>query len=158
MASNLRYIGLDVGESRTGVAVSAPGTSLATPLGAVKGRGASAIAEGVKSLLESAVRAGRIESGASYGGIVAGLPLNQEGGESGAAGRVREIVDAVAANLELPLYFMDERYTTKRMMAADRESGRSARKGRENIDARSAAEILESFLRSQMQENPDDAR
>lgn len=153
-----RLIGLDIGKARTGVAVSIPGTSFAAPLGTAAARTADEIAIGVKHLVEAAVNDGRLESETRFTGLVCGLPLAASGGESGATCFVRETAAKIAEILELPIFFVDERYTTRRMQSADRESGRSAKKGKENIDARAAAEILESYLQAMMREKTEDEK
>ncbi len=141
-----RIIGLDIGEARTGVAVSIPGTSFAAPLGTAVARTAPEIAAEIKRLVDFAMKEGRIEGETVFALIVAGLPLAQGGEDSPASLKVRKIAEEVGRELSLAVRFVDERYTTRKMQSADRESGRSAKKGKENIDARAAAEILESYL------------
>lgn len=144
--SKTRIIGLDIGDAKTGVAVSIPGTSFATPLGTAVARNAREIAAEIKRLIDFAMQDGKIEAEAAFSLIVAGLPLAPGGEDSQASLKARNIAKEIGAELSLSVRFVDERYTTRRMQSADKESGRSAKKGKENIDARAAAEILETYL------------
>lgn len=78
--------------------------------------------------------------------VVIGLPLDQSGNETVRAAKVREWGEYVASGIELRAAFVDERYTTRRMIAADKASKRRAKDGKANIDARAAAEILQSYI------------
>lgn len=129
-----RIMGVDFGESRTGLAVSDPARFLASGLGNVQGGGLEKTAERVLAV------AG--EQGAVA--LVLGLPVNMNGTEGPKAARIREF----AAILErtLPVYLMDERMTT---MAAARflnETNTRGKKRRGVIDTLSAEIILQNAL------------
>ena len=129
-----RIMGVDFGESRTGLAVSDPARFLASGLGNVQGGGLEKTAERVLAV------AG--EQGAVA--LVLGLPMNMNGTEGPKAARIREF----AAILErtLPVYLMDERMTT---MAAARflnETNTRGKKRRGVIDTLSAEIILQNAL------------
>ena len=129
-----RIMGVDFGESRTGLAVSDPARFLASGLGNVQGGGLEKTAE-------------RILAVAAEQGVVAlvlGLPVNMNGTEGPKAARIREL----AAILErtLPVYLIDERMTT---MAAARflnETNTRGKKRRGVIDTLSAEIILQNAL------------
>lgn len=129
-----RIMGVDFGESRTGLAVSDPARFLASGLGNVQGGGLEKTAE---RILAVAAEQGAVA-------LVLGLPVNMNGTEGPKAARIREL----AAILErtLPVYLMDERMTT---MAAARflnETNTRGKKRRGVIDTLSAEIILQNAL------------
>jgi putative Holliday junction resolvase len=129
-----RIMGVDFGESRTGLAVSDPARFLASGLGNVQGGGLKKTAE---RILAVAAEQGAVA-------LVLGLPVNMNGTEGPKAARIREL----AAILErtLPVYLMDERMTT---MAAARflnETNTRGKKRRGVIDTLSAEIILQNAL------------
>lgn len=129
-----RVLGVDYGESRTGLAVSDLSRFLASGLGNVQGGGLEKTAERILAVAS--------EQGAVA--IVLGLPVNMNGTEGPKAERIREL----AAILErtLPVYLMDERMTT---MAAARflnETNTRGKKRRGVIDTLSAQIILQNAL------------
>ena len=129
-----RIMGVDFGESRTGLAVSDPARFLASGLGNVQGGGLERTAE---RILAVAAEQGAVA-------LVLGLPVNMNGTEGPKAARIREL----AAILErtLPVYLMDERMTT---MAAARflnETNTRGKKRRGVIDTLSAEIILQNAL------------
>lgn len=129
-----RIMGVDFGESRTGLAVSDPARFLASGLGNVQGGGLEKTAE---RILAVATEQGAVA-------LVLGLPVNMNGTEGPKAVRIREL----AAILErtLPVYLMDERMTT---MAAARflnETNTRGKKRRGVIDTLSAEIILQNAL------------
>ncbi len=129
-----RIMGVDFGESRTGLAVSDPARFLASGLQNVQGGGLEKTAERILAVAK--------EQGAVA--LVLGLPVNMNGTEGPKAARIREL----AAILErtLPVYLMDERMTT---MAAARflnETNTRGKKRRGVIDTLSAEIILQNAL------------
>ena len=129
-----RVLGVDYGESRTGLAVSDLSRFLASGLGNVQGGGLEKTAERILA----------VASEQSAVAIVLGLPVNMNGTEGPKAERIREL----AAILErtLPVYLIDERMTT---MAAARflnETNTRGKKRRGVIDTLSAQIILQNAL------------
>lgn len=164
-----RWLALDIGDVRTGVAVSDESGALASPMTTIKAKTKEllldAFAEAIRKFeyesgdyfkkangeadQELWRRVGDMDSKPvkeMYAGLVIGLPLDQSGVEALRAKKVREWGEFVAEGIGLEAFFFDERYTTQRMLSADREVGRRVADGRKNIDARAAAEILQSFL------------
>lgn len=132
----MRIIGLDVGESRIGVAVSDPLGATAQPLQTIKRD-------------ESSVRllAGLVsERGAER--VVAGLPLLMDGREGEQARRVREFVGELREAIEVPIELIDERLTTREAEAV-LSKGRVRRgRKREASDMVAAALILRAYMDS----------
>lgn len=169
-----RLLALDIGDVRTGIAMSDPTNALASPAAVLTARNKETLlaeleafiktysARVVKEHLANSLsiaengyddefikRVGDIERLAAqqlFECVVIGLPLDQYGNETARALKVREWGEYVAAGVELRAAFVDERYTTRRMIAADKASKRRAKDGKASIDARAAAEILQSFI------------
>lgn len=140
----MRSLGLDIGDKRTGVAISGPQGILAVPLTVVNHQGEDAAMNDIIKLV------GQYE----IERIVIGLPYSL----SGKLGQQAEKVAAFAEKLSLRLkrsnlaqvdiQLWDERLST---VAADRligEAGVKRNKRKQHRDAIAAAFILQGFLDS----------
>jgi putative Holliday junction resolvase len=122
-----RYLALDVGDRRIGLAVGDEGGGIARPLRTLQRRNVEA---DVKAIAEVARREG-------VSTLLIGLPLTLRGEEGHQATRVRRFADA-CASLGLPIELYDERFTTSE----------AARQGARDDDAGAASVLLEDFLRA----------
>lgn len=132
----MRYLAIDSGDRRTGLAVGDDITGIATPLDVIV---TSSESERLR-LIERAID----EHGPDA--LVLGLPLNMDGTEGPAASKARTLGGILANRCNLPIHFADERLTSA---AADEQMARTglthkAKKGRR--DALAAANILRQFL------------
>ncbi len=133
----MRYLAVDLGGKRTGLAVGDRSTLIATPLEVLE------IPPGPR--LIEAIRHTIAEHGPDA--IVIGLPLNMDGSEGEASKQVRAFGSALAAATSLPVEFHDERLSSR--AASSDIAGVFTRKGRKKrLDAVAAARILRSFLES----------
>lgn len=139
MSGNTRYLGVDYGERRVGVAVSDPTGTLATPLPTLRRR------RGKRPPLAALEGIGR-EHGVKA--VVFGLPLELDGTESEWTREVRRVAEALGERLEVPVHFVDERLTSVRAEEAVRRSGlpRSKREDKERVDRAAAVLILQTWL------------
>ncbi len=129
-----RIMALDVGGRRIGVAVSDETRLIATPLRYVL-RGHRDRAE-IRALIER----WDVER------LVVGMPTGLSGREGPQAADVRAYAEPLAAALNLPLEYWDERLTTTIAEQALISTGTRRAKRREQIDAVAAAVILQSYL------------
>ena len=136
----MRMIGLDVGESRIGVALSDPMGVTAQPLQTVK-RDANSL-----RLLSELVS----ETGAAT--VVVGLPLLLDGSEGRQALLVREFAAELSSAIDVPVVFFDERLTTKQAESV-LAGGRVKRGARREASDRVAAALI---LRSYMDRHPEE--
>jgi len=130
---------VDYGERRIGLAVSDPTGTLATPIGTlVRRRGRRA----PFARLEEVARANAVET------LVVGLPLDLAGAENEWCLEVRRFGEALAARLDLPVVYADERFSSVRAEQAVRSSGlrKRAREDKARVDAAAAAFILQGWL------------
>lgn len=133
-----RVLAIDYGEKRIGLAVSDETRTVATPAGFVARRAGKRppVAELVRRVAAHEARA-----------VVIGLPLDQDGEDTPRAAEVREIASALEQRTGLPVHLVDERYTTAAALRAVREMGGSTRGRKGDVDALSAAVLLQHALR-----------
>ncbi len=122
-----RYLALDVGERRIGLAVGDEGGGIARPLPTLRRRGTDADIAAIGDVIR------REEVSA----LLIGLPLTLRGEEGPQAARVRRFAGA-CARLGLPIALHDERFTTAEAVG----------KGASDVDAAAAAILLEDYLGS----------
>lgn len=130
-----RIVALDLGEVRTGVAVSDPGATLARPLEVVP-------SGQIEGYLQGLMQEEGVEE------VVVGVPMTL-GGEVGfQARRVLEKIEDLRSRFpETRFVERDERLTTRLAVAQTRETRRSKRKKtRERVDHFAAARMLQEHL------------
>jgi len=131
----MRYLSIDLGEKRTGLAIGDDRTRIASPLTVIETR-------------NKTHRLARIEETAQEyhpDAVVVGLPLNMDGTEGPAARKTRAFADEVAKRLRLPTHLVDERLST---YAADEQlsqTGLTHKAKKSRRDALAAAQILRTF-------------
>jgi putative Holliday junction resolvase len=130
-------MGLDVGGKRTGVAISDDLGIIATPVTFVQ-RG-ERDRDAFREIVER------------YGitRIVAGLPTNMSGTEGPQAEETRDYAEALAADLNLPLDYWDERLTSAIAERRMIEAGVRRNQRKERVDAIAAAVMLQGYLDAQ---------
>ena len=138
MAEQAKLIALDLGERRIGLAVSGPG-GLVLPAGYIF---RSKLTEDVQQVIEVATER-------KAQGIVVGIPYTLEGETGPAAKLVLGFIRALRKETSLPVYEMDERYTSVEAEGLLRESGVQPSRERATVDETAAALILQRFLASQ---------
>lgn len=131
----VRWLSLDVGAQRVGVAVCDAGEEVVTPSSTLPFRDPRTLAAAVAIL----VRERGIE------GVVVGVPVTRSG-EGRGERRVRSVIDELRVALTIPVEECDERGTTAAASERLRDAGVPARRQRALIDAVAAAVILEGFL------------
>lgn len=130
----MRYLAIDYGAKRTGLAICDAGETIASPYGMLPGQ---------KELVKEI---GRIVVSENVQAVILGLPLNMDDSEGPQARKVRAFGRQLAAQIQVPVYFQDERLSS---FGAERkldEIGLTRGKKRARLDAVAAAEILEAFL------------
>ncbi len=136
----LRYLGLDIGSRRVGVAVSDELGLTAQPVLTLTRKGNPR--EDLRSLARLARRFG-------VAGIVVGLPLQLSGEESPQARRARVFAGELGKLTGLPIYFEDERLTSQEAHAILYQAGRKRQTHRRVVDQVAATVILRGFLERQ---------
>ena len=130
----MRYLAIDHGSQRIGLAICDPQETMALPL---------RVLEGKDRLCE---RIAQIVQGESVQAVVVGLPLNMDDTEGPQAKAVRRFVKELSDHLSVPIHLFDERLSTfsaqEKLAGVDLTAGKKRRR----LDAIAAAEILQAFL------------
>lgn len=123
-----RYLGVDYGSRRVGLATADDAGRLATPL----------------KTISPAELVGVITGEGPFAAVVVGLPRSLDGADTPQTLAVRRFTDDVLGRLDIEVVFQDEAGTSG--VAEDRlqEAGRPYT--REQIDAEAAAIILQDYL------------
>jgi putative holliday junction resolvase len=136
-----RYLGLDVGNRRIGVAVSDELGLTAQPvLTLERKRGPGGISrEDLRSLARLARRFGAV-------GIVVGNPVHLSGELSPQTAKIQAFAAALGELSGLPIHLWDERLTTREAHQILYEAGHARQQHRKVVDQVAATLILQSFL------------
>ena len=131
-----RILGVDFGDTRTGLAISDPARFLASGIGYVSPGG----------IEKTAAKVAEIAKEKNARSIVVGLPRNMDGSAGFRAQRCREFAAMLEERLSLPVAMVDERLTT---MSASRYLNETNTRGAQRkkvIDTLSAQIILQNAL------------
>ena len=127
-------LGIDLGEARTGIAISDELRMLAHPLETVAT--GSAVVQ----------RIGEIVSERNVDCVVVGLPRHMNGSFGGGAEKAREFAEKLRRALSCEVVTWDERLSTVAAHRALRESGKKMRQTRGIVDQVAAQMILQGYL------------
>ncbi len=134
--SHGKYLGVDYGDKRTGIAECDPSGLIAT--------GICTVSEG--GMRKTAIRVAKEAQTRGCKLIVIGLPKNMDGSE----GERAEVIRAFAAMLpeytDIPYDFCDERMTTMVAYRFLGETGTYGKKRRDAVDTLSAQIILQGYI------------
>jgi len=133
-----RWLAIDWGERRIGLAISDPSGIIASPAGVIVRRAGKRppIAELVR-------RSEALEAR----GVVMGLPLDGDGHETPRSLECRRVAAELARRTSLPVALLDERYTTASALRGVREAGGRPADRKADVDAMAAAVLLQLALR-----------
>lgn len=140
----MRYLAIDLGDKRTGLAVGDDETGVVTPAGAIEIGSGPRLLEAILEAIE--------EHGPDA--VVLGMPLNMDGTEGPQAKRARELGRDLGERTDRPVHYQDERLTSFAADQALARSGRTHRQKKERRDALAAAAILRDFLESPREFRP----
>ena len=134
--SHGKYLAVDYGDTRTGLAECDLSGSIATGIGTIKEGG----------MRKTALRVAKEASSRKCVRIVIGLPKKMDGSQGSRTDTVRAFGDLLAAETEIPIVYFDERMTT---MVAYRYLGATetfGKRRRDAVDTLSAQIILQDYL------------
>jgi putative holliday junction resolvase len=132
-----RYLGLDVGNRRIGVAVSDELGMTAQPVLTLERKRNQR--EDLRSLARLCRRFG-------VAGIVVGNPLHLDGGTGPQAVKTQAFAAKLGELTGLPIYLRDERLTTHEAHRALYEAGRKRQEHKRVVDQVAAVMVLQGFL------------
>jgi len=134
-----RYIAIDYGTKRTGIAVTDPLKIIANALDTVP-------THELMNYLSGYIAVEPVEK------LIVGLPLKMDHTDSGSMKYVKQFVHAFNKRYpEIPVEWIDERFTSKLAVKAMISGGmkKSERRKKENLDKISAVILLQSYLEQQ---------
>lgn len=79
--------------------------------------------------------------------VIVGLPINMDGTESKQTQKIRDFAGKLAGRLNIPLFFVDERLTSKQAERMMSDSGVKSKDQRGKVDQVAAAILLDSALK-----------
>ena len=130
----MRYLAIDYGTKRTGLAICDPTETIVSPLAVIRSE---------KGLLE---KISEVISSENVGAVVLGLPLNMDNSQGPQAKLVLKFAEKLRKSLRIPVHLQDERLSSfgaqEKLLSADLRKSKVV----ERLDAVSAAEILDAFL------------
>jgi putative holliday junction resolvase len=141
-------MGLDIGDSRIGIALSDPMGIIATPLVIINRSDELAAINKIVDIIKDK----KVVT------IIAGLPLNMDGSRGSQAEKTASFVAELSCHTDIPVEYRDERLSTvsaREIIQGMRKTNRKTR-----YDAAAAALILQSYLdeasrRTDQLEDPD---
>lgn len=132
----MRYLGVDYGDVRTGLALSDPSGLLASGIGYLKESGMRHTA--IKVAEEARTRGAQ--------SIVVGYPKNMDGSEGPRTEVVRAFVELLKDETDLPILLFDERLSTMEAHRFLSMTDTRGKKRKQVVDTLSAQIILQDFL------------
>jgi putative holliday junction resolvase len=138
----MRYLAIDLGQQRTGLAISDAGGTLAAPLDVLA----------CPSRQELIKRIATIASREGADALIVGLPLNMDGSLGKPAREAIQFGESLSVALgNLPVTFVDERlssFAADQILTGQRRTGQkiTRKQKKQRQDAHAAAAFLQEFL------------
>ncbi len=134
----MRYLGLDIGVKRCGIAISDKTNLLATPYKTVSYNYEDY--QNLANIIDEIIKLNNITD------LVIGMPINMDGTKGFAAKRSEGFKDYLKTET-INIHYIDERLTTVSAMNILHENGKNEKNGKKVIDTLSACLILEIFMK-----------
>ena len=136
-AALARFLCVDYGRKRVGLAISDPLGMIASPAGFIERRAGKRA-----PITKILARAKELEAA----GFLIGLPLDGAGEETEWTAEIRSVGAEIAKRTGMPVRFMDERFTTAAALRAIKEMGESTRGRKGDVDSLAATILLQQAL------------
>jgi putative Holliday junction resolvase len=130
----MRYLAIDYGMKRTGLAICDAAETIASPVTVITGQG------GLIAKIIEVIEDENIEA------VVVGLPLNMDGTDSGQTKKARLFAEQLGAKKEISIDFQDERLTSFEAEQKLAGLGITRKKKKKHLDAIAAAVILQIYI------------
>ena len=132
----MRYLAIDHGQKRTGLAISDASESLVSPHAVIETQSSTELLRQIEKIIADE----QIEA------IVMGLPFNMDGSEGPRAKQVRQFSGLLSQKVNIPILFQDERLSSFEAENLLVEMELTRKKKKKRLDAIAAAAILRAFL------------
>ena len=131
-----RLIGIDMGTKRIGVSICDENRKIATPYETIEYINMDNLISRLKEIiLENNIK-----------GVIFGLPLNMDGSKGSSAQSVKDKVNLISKELNIPIITWDERLSTVGSFNLSSQLEVNVTKRVKNIDQNSASFILQGVL------------
>ena len=132
----MRYLAIDHGQKRTGLAVSDASETLVSPHSVIETQSSTELLRRITAVIDDE----RIEA------VVMGMPFNMDGSEGPRAGQVRHFAGLLGQQVSIPILFHDERLSSFEAENLMIGMELTRKKKKKRLDAIAAAAILRAFL------------
>ena len=131
-------MGIDFGEVRIGIALSDPLQIISQPFLVLANN------ENTISEIQNIIKTEKVEK------IILGLPQNLDGEDTKKTLEVREFAEKLKNNIDVPLFFWDERYSSVEANEQLKQMGYTILESRKVVDKVAASIILKSYMEEQI--------
>ncbi len=128
----MKYLAIDYGEKRTGIAVSDKGGSMAFARATIRKTAREVFWQELLGMIREE----------EAGVLVVGMPKTADGQDTAIIRQIRNFIASLRRRIDLPVHIMEE---TLSSFDAEQKL-RGLKKSRAGLDGAAAAEILQSFL------------
>jgi len=133
-----RLMGIDFGEVRIGIALSDPLQIISQPFLVLANN------ENTINEIQTIIKTEKV------GKIILGLPQNLDGEDTKKTLEVREFAEKLKNNVDVPLFFWDERYSSVEANEQLKKMGYTVSESRKVVDKVAASIILKSYMENQI--------
>ena len=131
-----RYLCLDIGDKRIGVAVSDPFNSYSLPVTTYNRKNLKTDLKAISDIVKEKCATA----------LVCGLPVNFDGTPSIQTQKAQFFIDKLSEIVSVEIFTIDERCSTCEAEEVLIEQGKSRQERKKFVDSLAAATILQSFL------------
>ncbi len=131
-----RYLCLDIGDRRIGIAVSDPFNSYSLPVTTYNRKNLKIDLKAISDIVKEKCATA----------LVCGLPVNFDGTPSVQTQKAQFFIDKLSEILKVEIFTIDERCSTCEAEEVLIEQGKSRQERKNFVDSLAAATILQSFL------------
>ncbi len=131
-----KYLAIDYGEKRVGLAISDITRTLARPYRTLAAGSIKQLIAELQSIIEKE----------DIGKLIVGLPRTLKGTDSHQTIKVREFVAALQQRVPIPVLLEDERLTTVQAHATLHALGKKPSQHRDRVDQYAAVHLLQTVL------------
>ncbi len=131
-----RYLGIDLGEKRIGLAVSDPTLTIAQPLKTLEFKNIPKLARDLQEVIDTL----------GISKIIVGLPITLKGTYSQKTHQIVEMAEKLKETLGLPVELYDERLTTVQAQKTMQFLGKKPSREKGQVDQLAAMYLLQNYL------------
>ena len=135
-SNKVRFIGLDLGSKRVGVAICDERQSIATPFKTINKTNTNELIDQLNVIIEEN----------NIGGIIVGNPVNMDGSLGRSSQSVNDVASNISKSIDLPVMLWDERLSTVGAFNLSSLLDVNVSKRVKTIDQNAAAFILQGAI------------